>query len=530
MSYQLPIRLYFISSTANPLILKVGILAINNSLLLEYSLYETYNDEKIGYVQLEKQLFNNPEDNDLFNRLNKKLKYSNRLSINEINNLYIYLQGKLAEITNQQLSIQINLIFDNKLVSISLMPFQVVSLSSFTLSLAQNYELFKLKILDILEKEKVEQKEVIINEIQEPTIISEPALELLKQDPKEPVILLNEVIGLAPSNLTIYYLTKILNSLTDNITIVDNVIHLEPLFNLCLTKQNELLIYHQILEINQSKEELIDRCKQLFKALNIIVSSNDCKPNTHNIYIIIYLLFLYTLKINHEITALNLSYNLKASFAFVVNKALTSLAQVFKLEKPIQIQFNKTNSNANNKLSSENFDLIIKKHQYLTNIDKKAFIDAVLGDLSELNVSEPKAVIKFQPKFLTAGTLINIDAILASNNVGNSLIGYMLVKDSFITKEYFDLYQLYSANLPPLDNNLNKIIKLYYTQLIKILNDLENNNMLNLNNISTLFLIDNFVLPNDITEFYDQLFILYRIIIPALYHNKGCTNFIDYFH
>ena len=541
MSYKLPTRIFYIDTNGlNPLILRFSIIPINNTLLLNYELYQLMNESKEYFVKIEKEFFDNPEEENLLNRLNKKLLNSNKLGISEIHNFHLYLQNKLNTITRQDLSVQINLIFNDKLSNISLMPFQVFSLSTFILGFGTNYELYKLKIFEILEKEKAANTEIIVKE----ELKQEKAP--LNIETQQPVIL-NEVINLASSNLTIYYLTKILNSVTDNLTITnkDNVylINLEPLYNLCMTKQNELLIYNQLLEINLPKEEIVNKTKQLFKALNmIVIDSNNHKDNIHNVYIIIYLLFLYGVKLSYEIAALNLNYSMKGGFEFVLNKTLTNLSQLYKLNYNIQIEFNKNiKTNIGYKLNSESFDIIIKKHSYLANLDKKAFVNAVLGDLSNL---KDNIIKKSKPaiKFLTQGNLLNIDTSLAAQLINpsleTSLLNYRLMdtKDStnrFITKHYFDLYILISLNIQPLDNSLHKIIRLYYNQLIEILNNLDNSKMLDLGNISTLFLLDNFIepiLPAKVNDLYDQLFILYQIIIPHLYNKRKTTNFIDYFH
>lgn len=541
MSYKLPTRIFYIDTNGlNPLILRFSIIPINNTLLLNYELYQLMNESKEYFVKIEKEFFDNPEEENLLNRLNKKLLNSNKLGISEIHNFHLYLQNKLNTITRQDLSVQINLIFNDKLSNISLMPFQVFSLSTFILGFGTNYELYKLKIFEILEKEKAANTEIIVKE----ELKQEKAP--LNIETQQPVIL-NEVINLASSNLTIYYLTKILNSVTDNLTITnkDNVylINLEPLYNLCMTKQNELLIYNQLLEINLPKEEIVNKTKQLFKALNmIVIDSNNHKDNIHNVYIIIYLLFLYGVKLSYEIAALNLNYSMKGGFEFVLNKTLTNLSQLYKLNYNIQIEFNKNiKTNIGYKLNSESFDIIIKKHSYLANLDKKAFVNAVLGDLSNL---KDNIIKKSKPaiKFLTQGNLLNIDTSLAAQLINpsleTSLLNYRLMdtKDTtnrFITKHYFDLYILISLNIQPLDNSLHKIIRLYYNQLIEILNNLDNSKMLDLGNISTLFLLDNFIepiLPAKVNDLYDQLFILYQIIIPHLYNKRKTTNFIDYFH
>lgn len=552
MAYKLPTRIFYISSGSNPLLLQFSILPINGILLLNYSLYQLYNESPEFFARVEKEFFDNPENQEVFDRLSKKLINSNKLALNEIYNLYIYLQGVLNNIVRQDLSVRVGLIFENKTLELSILPFQVMSIYNFAGNLGQNYESWKLSIYQILQQEAALAATTNVTVKAEPVINIPKTQDLAEVDNSQ---ILNDVIHLAPSNLTIYYLSRILKSINNNlkITTTNNIgnqlylIKLQPLYNLNLTKYNELIILNQIESITISNEEIISKSKQLFKSLNIIVQNNSYNNNIHNIYIIIYILFLYSIKINYESTALSMQYNIRGGFEYIVNKLLTTLCQMFKLNYNIQIEFDNSYSKGF-ELKSDEFDQIIKKHLYLSTIDKETFINSIIKDLSEIKiVNKIPLKLNIETSFLTAGSLLNIDKILQNNlNIPpfeSSLLNYKLlttnnIDELFITKPYHDLYKLYSTNIPPLDNNLHNLIKLYYQPLITILNNISNNknnlnSILSLNNVSTLYLINNVIepnIPNKVNNSYDILFILYQIIIPHLFHKYKLDNYIDYFH
>jgi hypothetical protein len=534
MAFKLPTRSFYVDSSGlNPLILKFSIFPINNILLLQYDLYQLMNESKEYFAQIEKEFFDDPEST-VVDKLNKRLLNSNKISINEIYQFSLYLQGKLQTVTRQDIGMPINLIFDGKMINISLMPYQVASLHAFVFGFGSNYEMYKIKVYEILKQEQAEQATVNI-------ITTERRTE------DSSVEVCNDVMKLICSNLTVYYLTSVLRNVNANVNVElkDKVyiISMQPLYSLCLTKQNELMIRNQILDIKLSNEELSSLTKQLFKILNQIIIGNNLKSNIPNIYIICYLLFLYSLKVNYEVTALSMNYNIKGGFELIVNKILASLAPIYKLDYVIQINLDHKYS-PGYKLDEQDFELIIKKYAYLADMDKHAFISSVINDLisitKEGETTQEKIEIDLPATFLTKGNLLKVDEVLANNSKNpppaESLLNYKLITSNdnkFITKNYFDLYKLISTGLPPVDKSLHKVIKLYYDPIIKILNDLDDSKMLSLDNISVLFLVDNFIkprVPYKADNLFDILFILYQVIIPHLYNKRSMNNFIDYFH
>jgi len=493
MKIKFPQLIYFIDYTNKHLLLRFRLLPLNQSLFLEIELSQlTIQDSN---ANLKQSFYNNPTDEGLYNRTSKILIDSNHLGYNEIIGFKRYLDGLAPN------SKEINIVLKNKIFTLHLEDFQIHGIFLCVNDIANNYNSYQISLIEIITKYKDELTPIEETVKVEPAVIQviePPPLEIVENSdaPLENNII-QDLLQLSPNNLTTFYLSKYIYN---NIIYNNNTFYIPNNF-LSYSHQNKLNLYNIIKSLNNYNDnELLERRKVLYNNLYNIAVKDIVKDNVQNIYIILFLIYIYSIKLvpAAEAKVYNFDIDLKETFIKFLNP-------IFKKITPennfiIKVEYDQAIV-ANNLSYDEALDPLVQKYKYLTNIDKDLFIKSVLTDVRAIKDDAPK----FKPKLpmLVAPYLRELEAL----------------SDEYLMYQELEAGKLIQ-NPPLLIKNNFDIIK----SIIKLID----NSYSPVNPTSTLVILYEFILPCT-DDSAISLEILHKIIMSYLKDKYGVNQFFEYF-
>jgi len=512
MKIKFPQLIYFLDFNRQHLLLRFRLLPLNQSLFLEYNVHQlTYQESNIN---LKNSFYNNPTDEGLYNRTNKILLGDSLLGFNEI----LAFKGYIDSITDRTLT----LFLREKKIAFLLEDFQLMGIRFLVNDLCNNYTGYQISLIEIITKYKNEIAEEITEVIPAKITVMEPELmqdaaseaEIFVQTANPPLDtnIIQDILQLAPNNLTIFYLSKyIFNNLKldkqNNTILIPNFLYYSYQFKLDL--------FTIVTSINYEPGEIKARLNSLYSILyNLVVDDSDnFNVNSQNVFLILFLIYIYSLNNNPsaQIKVRNLDIDIKDTFKLYLNYILNALAK--DNNKSIKIKLENIPLEPVNSINYKDIlEPHIKKFKYLVNIDKKLFIERVIGSAaSSSGVRSSSSGVRSSSKPLL-------------------VVPPYVVELSKLTDEYLILQEVASGKLiqnPPL------IIQKHFNTIInKIFPSLDSNKhfFIDLEPVSTQILLYNYVVPNLIDESnLVSLEIMFKFVMPYLFDKYGLKRFTNYF-
>ena len=516
MNVKFPQLIYFIDYGNRHLLLRFRLLPVNQSLLLETSLYQLSIQD--SNINLKGSFYNDPTDEGLFDRTNKTLLSSIQVGYNEI----IGFKRYLAPINNGE----VNIILRSTKITVHLEDFQIYGLKTFLSDICSSYVGYQTSLIEIITKYKdeltpVEVKVEPIQDIQE-VQIEIPPVEIKIENSELTDDYIQDILQLSPNNITTFFISKYMNN---NIRLDNTIIYIPKL--LYYTHQNKIDLYTIITSINYNPNELTARIKSLYNILYSTVTNKEIfDVNKQNIYIILFLLYVYSIKNNAraESKVYEFEVDLKVTFISYCNLIIKSLT----VDNNILITIKEeTKEETNNKINySEVLDPLIKKYSYLLSIDRDLFIKNVLDNI-KTNILELGN--KDQPVLISNPILLDI-SIPTNNpplNTKGGIEPYLTYSADIITPSY-QLLQALSAG--KIIKNVPIIISKYYQIITDIIFINIDNNINYFENepISTLYIMNTFIQPH-INDSYNRLYVMFQIVLPYLYDKYKISKFLNYY-
>ena len=513
-------------------LLELQIIFINNTLILEYSLYVIKNRDIIPMV--EQSLYNNAESKTVVAALPKELYKRGEMGLYAANEFVIALY-KLFELTTEY--IQINF----PLFKIYLNQAQLRIIYNFINTYCQNYDLLMIKYQEI--------KPIITNTVTTETNNTTNV-------PVDNNNIMDDIIIYSPSKeVTNYLFKQILNNSNNYCVVTENaenyLIEFTPFLNIykiSFSKSGYSLFTQLFLTISLTENDYINNSKNIFQTLSYLLKNNLAASHKVEIQLCMSLLFIYFCKVKNIDFLSNLNrkvpVNFISIFTYNLQLALDSLASFTKF-KQMMIKI-KTNYEIDNNKLPDNVDKLVNqsamKYSYLQSMDrdeflKKVVIDSTLYRNTDLD-GQQSAIYT---GFITQNP-IDIELIIKRNIKLQDVpletynLDYYLIEDKIISKAYYQLNKLIDnqTNKLLLAHELHPILNKYSDVIInKIIPNLNNSRELIEFNQSILVLYKLFVQNQFTDENIDnknQMFILYQIVIPYLYDTLNKTKYIDCFH
>lgn len=516
-------------------LLELQIIFINNTLILEYSLYTIKNRDIIPMV--EQSLYNNAESKTVVNSLPKELFRRGELGLYEANE-FIIRTYKLFELTTDY--VQLNF----KEFKIYVNPAQLRIIYNFINAYCQNYDMLLMQYHNMRA-----QSELQVNQHQSSESENQPILNSHDN-------LLADIILFSPnSQFTSYLIRQLLNNSNCycNITETDieYLIEFSPFLNICklsFTKSGFSMFAQLYNSINLTENDYVNNSKNIFQTLCYILKNNIAINNKLEIQICLTLLFIYYCK--YKQFDFNIFINKRISinfFNYFISYLQNCLDQLC-----LSIQFKKINlklkndyDGSLNSLSSDTeskIDEIVLKYKYLQAIDREEFLKKVDNEtlIYRNTVSDSKKDLQ-HIGFLTQ-TPIDLDLLIKRDiklqNVPLETydLDYYLIENRIITKSYYQLLKLIDnqTNKLFLVNELHPVLNKYSDVIInKLIPNINKYKELIEFNQSILVLYKHFVLnqfEDSSLDYKHQMYILYQIILPYIYDVYGKSKFIDCFH
>jgi len=493
MKIKFPQLIYFIDYTNKHLLLRFRLLPLNQSLFLEIELSQLTIQE--SNINLKQSFYNNPTDEGLYDRTNKILIDSNHLGYNEIIGFKRYLDGLAAN------SKDVNIVLKNKVFTLQLEDWQLYGVSLCVNDIANNYNSYQISLIEIITKYKdelVSIEEVVKVEPAIVQVIDSPPLENSENvNPPLENNIIQDLLQLSPNNLTTFYLSKYIYT---NIIYKNNTFHIPNNF-LSYTYQNKLNLYNIIKSLNSYNDnELLERRKILYNNLYNIAVKDIVKDNVQNIYIILFLIYIYSIKLvpAAEAKVYNFDIDLKETFIKFLNPILKKITPENNFI--IKVEYDQV-MEANNLSYDEALDPLVQKYKYLINVDKDLFIKSVLTDLKD--DAKPKSKSKFKLPMLVAPYLRELGALSEEYLMYQDLdAGKLIQNPPLLIKNNFDIIK---SIIKSIDNNYSPI-----------------------NPTSNLVILYDFIIPYTDNSSI-SLEILHKIIMPYLKDKYGVDQFFEYF-
>jgi len=513
------LKKYLVSTSGKQYyITKFYIIKIENVLRFGYDIFLINNAGVASMIDTINQSFiNNPESDNIFNKLSSEKKFSKTISQLEALEVLHNLEKILnTEQTSQFIKVslpQANLYYELNKIQL---------LYNFIKHFCNNYELIKLDF-DKPDIHKQELKSENNIQIDDSNISSN---------------LFNELIKLSPNNLVTFFILKQLTAFYTNQT-VEFVLDEEQNLTISITKltNNLMVLYNDLMTVinfvpaniadENFKNLLKSRITTLIKIIIFIYDNNDkLLINDKYLYLnyTFVLLYIYGFWLNNSdsMSLFNL-YNF-------INKILMAFKFNSKV-KTIKIEPTPLQGDTDVAIDLSTINGLANKYKYLIDIDRNRFVTNIINDTKTLiNNKTNKFNINIP---LNKAKLINLTN-------GNLPLKYEKIEDvklsnhKIISKPYHSLLILENSknifNTDNIDENLPKLIDIIQNKMIPDLNKLSEQLILN---PSTLFIYTECIEPNinnDLLNITEKLYLLYEVAIPYLFDRYNISKFLDYFH
>jgi hypothetical protein len=494
MNIKFPQLIYFIDYGNKHLLIRFNLLPINQSLLLHLAAYQLTLQE--SNANLKQAFYNDPTDETLFNRTNKQLLGEDFIGYNEIINFKRYLDN-LPHDTTTNFIMKLR---DSDL-QVRLEDFQIYGLKLCITDICNNYNSYQISLIEIITKYK-DKVVSLVDEIKvEPVIAAVENALNFEYPPLENN--LQDLLQLSPNNLTTFYISKYINN---NISIGEGssekgVILMVPNF-LVFTYQLRLEFYEIIKSIKYTADEINSRTRLLYNNLyNITIQNQEIfNSNTQNVYIILFLLYIYFTKLYAaaEIKIINLEIDIKDTFIPYLNSILKRMTP--EGNKLIILKLNKQEMSNNFSSYKEALEPLVQKYKYLTSIDRKLFVENVITDLTKTNFKSPKTV----KPLLTNPSIYEVTGVTPEYETWVKLSAGSYVPDPpLILSKYFDA--ITNRIIPNVDKHIDR---------------------LSLEPVSCLILMYDFVKLDDSKAGLDVLF---KVVLPYMFDKYKLSKFLNFF-
>jgi len=561
----LPCRYILINQQVFKGVLELDVIPLNNTLQLHISIHQF----KANLTESIISSFDvNSANRNFFSALAIEKIATIALSLNQSEELFLYIQGMLSKLTmNEQLH-ELNLMNQ---MTLYLLYDQLFKMNNFVQQFITTYEMCKMQLAQIQNQTQQQTYQSdIATTVQndgvpvEPVVEEQTTIEFENPDNSSEITLLNDCLLMSPTMLTTYYISRhvlyILNQpKKEKIHFEFNketvVIHLSPLVQQELIEMSDDH-YTDLINIassfDYSPEEYITKLRLLVRHLLFIINNYTKSNNVYfiTVKIIEFLILLYTIKLSPAsfLEKVKLHDNDVTLFKDNVD-SLVNYALDFILKHHIaQGQVSHTSITFKHYPRVEYFEddfdgaelrQLLSKELYLIDVDKEFFINQVITkvDKEAVNDHNLRAKVVFN-KPIT----INIATKLSTAPLNNaSWLDYQTVipeqkqfsKHTIITPDYLQLLQV--TNLPNISKNLlkdlhpilSKYANIIVNQIFKELSVCDTKH-----SISTLYLLNTHVRPylHADATMKIEMYILYRIVIPHLHDVYNANLFIDYFH
>jgi hypothetical protein len=492
---KLPVR-YIPVTAIPPGVIKLILKPMSEVLVIEFSYYFLKNSELIQKVI--ENFEANPESDTIFNALPLELRIKTDISIANASKLVFEIDDLLKTNNSNNSYLQLKL----PKITLWLLKPQIYLMMTFFKSIVENYDIFKITFLN---NQIIENKTKIIEEkIEEQPIIENNIIDSIVTNESNISDILENTFEYLPNNYIKLFMYKILKSNTnyfieiivnkDNkIVRLNNLID-ETFFEFDYFRNNELYDLVKSIE-NKDTEEIISIMVNNYKYLMHLISLDiDKSIKTVVINIILFMLFLYRLKITSNFDNV-LKYN------DIINSTLDVIYKKYIQDNNLfKIEF------INNGEVCSNIIEAIEEYDYLLSINRESFIN---------NVSKKIAVknkIQF-PLILSKGFLITLDDKILNNQ---HFTDFLKIKETEGDKLLF--------------KNISLQITKYYDIIQNIIKSIEEKLFIK-DNLSTLVLMQDYIIPatNNNLHIRDLLFLLENIVFPYIYQYKKVKTFIQYF-
>lgn len=516
------LKRYLVSTAGKPYyITKFYIIKIDNILRFGYDIHVITNNGIASMINnIDQSFINNPESDNIFNKLATEKKFSHTISQLEAVNVISTIEKAIAE-ESYKSYIKISLPRANLYFELN----KVKLLYNFIRYFYDNYENIKLEI---------DKKP---NPIELTADVKTPVNVEVKDISSK---IFNELCKLSPNNIISFFILKQISHLYTGQTLnfkleeESNItIEVELFTSNLMLLYNDLNVLINFRPTNISEEEYKVAIKSkitLLIKLLLAIYDNESKLNSNDKYLyinfIVILLYIYGFWLNGS------DFNININIYTFVNKVIFSLkGNMGKIKNikffPLPISHNSETK----QVDISKINTLAAKYKYLIDFDRERFIKNIINDIESdvLNEKEnkPRDIVLSKAKLLD----------LSNNELP---LHYQLISDQklqphkIITKAYHSLLILENSinifNIDNIDEQLPKLIDIINSKILPFLR--KNSEMIILNP-SVLLIYNNFIEPNIINNslsIKEKMYLIFDICIPFLYDNFKINKFIDYFH
>jgi hypothetical protein len=517
--------IYFIDYSNKHFLLRFRLLPINQSLFLEISVNQLRIKEH--NVNIRNSFYNDPTDEGLFNRCDTTLISSVHLGFNEIVEFKRYIDS-IEGITKTYNELKILLRQAN--ITVHLDDYQLYGLQCFIKDLTERFVGYQMSLLEMVIKYKDEivsqDDKIKIEPVRdlEPLKVEIPPVEI--ETPIDSNKYLHDLLQLSPNNLTTYYITKYL---FHNVELEGNTIKIPNILKFGFQHNIELATIVNSITYNQS--EISSRMTHLYNTIyNITITDPSLfESNKENIYLMLFLYYIYALKSISaaEAKVINYELGLKDSFITCLNYSFKSRMSNHPNNTEIVFTYY---DEATAPVNYKNIlDPLIKKHNYLITLDKNLFIEKVLSDLT--TQSQDPQEIKDKPLLLNKPNILDVAFLMEQPKAYKSEDGfahYINYQKDGITELYYIIQEILSG----------KILKNIPTLVSKHMQNITDNTFYNIDKniesvtlepVSTLILMNTYIEPFIKDTNLNKVIILFQVVVPYLYDKYKVTKFLNYY-
>lgn len=524
MKIKLPQIIYFLDYKNKHLLLRFRLVTLNQSLFLETMLSQLLMNPHNQNIK--ESFYNNPSDEALYDRVEQRILNSVIIGYNELISFNKYLESLIIKDDFTELNIALR---DTR-ATIHLESYQVYGLQNFIQDLTKNFIGYQVSLIEVVTKYKIEEPEVKVEPIEDiqDLIVENPPIEITELTVTDNFI--QDLLQLSPNNLTTFYISKYIHN---GLVLKHHTIVIPNFF--FYTDQNRQDLAQIIKSITLTPSEITSRIYSLYKNLYNIVIINPSlfNDNKQNVYVILFLLYLYWIKCTPQLELKTLSGQMDLKDTFI--KSMPIIMNLLTPKENITILFEEDPGSLVNPIvnSDEVLDQIIRKYKYLININKQSFIDNVFDELSNLNnpIETPKSNF-----LLTTPSILDIEFLMSQK--GNTKLTddtdffpYIQYEPTIITSSYSLIQSLNSGVIPktPTPVIISKYFKIIIDKIFYSID--QSHQMLSMEPVSTQLLMDKYIITyiDHKESNFVKLFLLFQITIPYLYDKYKIKNFLNFF-
>lgn len=517
------LKRYLVSTAGKPYyITKFYINKIDNVLRFGYDIHVITNNGIASMINnIDQSFVNNPESDNIFNKLSTEKKFSHTISQLEALDVLSGIEKSLRE-NSYKNYIQVNLPRANLYFELN----KVKLLYSFIKYFYENYETIKLEI------DKKDNPPLITADVK-------PQISVEVKDISSKIF--NELCRISPNNIVSFFILKQISNLYTNQSLnfkieeeSNLIIEVESFTSNVMLLYNDLNVLINYIPSGMAETEFKTMIKSkitILIKLILAIYENESKLNENDKYLyinfIIILLYVYGFWLNGS------EFNININIHSFANKVIFSLkGNMGKIKNIKFIPLPITSNDESKLIDISKINTLAAKYKYLIDFDRERFIKNIITDV-ENPVTITKEKLKQQDIVLSKAKLLDLS--------GDKLpLNYKLISDSklsthrIISKAYHSLLILENSinifNIDNIDEQLPKLIDIINSKIIPLLR--KNAEMVTLNP-SVLLIYNNIIEPN-ITNtslsIKEKMYLIFEICIPFMHDNFKINKFVDYFH